>query len=148
MTLTLTQQFQVALVSCDERIASCQARIDRWGPYHMMMKLMMDTYDTQEDKDVFDNPKGMEQIANYENNMKLVKTEKLIYQALLNNKTNKAIFPLLLAKYDEYMIESYEMGEILTQKGISPEQEHIEFCKNSLTQRKYIKKCCDYGAKL
>ena len=42
-------------------------------------------------------------VENDENNIKLYKTEKLIYTSLLNTNSKKEIFKMLLAKYDELL---------------------------------------------
>jgi len=81
------------------------------------------------------------------NRLSLVKTEKLIYTALLNRNpnSNKKIYKILLAKYDELMGLSYEIGSDLVVEGVAPEGYYIEWCKDSLPLRENIRICCSMG---
>ena len=88
--------------------------------------------------------KYQEKIQNYENNIKLVQTEKLIYNALLK-RNNNALFPKLLAKYDELMGVSYDLSGNMVLTGLNAEGDHLEYCSQSLAQREYIRKLCLYG---
>lgn len=82
-------------------------------------------------------------IKYYENAIKLVQVEKLIYKALLKN--NNAIFPRLLNKYDELMGLSYDMSGNMVLSGIYKEGEYLAYCNKSLEQREYISNVCVYG---
>tara|TARA_R110000868_G_scaffold37678_3_gene133044 strand:- start:5863 stop:6291 length:429 start_codon:yes stop_codon:yes gene_type:complete len=135
------------IASADERIAIIQGRLDKWKPYGSVMGLMAKMYDGEEDAKVFTDAPQLDNIKNFENNIKLVKTEKLVYLAILARKPNKAIFPMLLAKYDDLMGLSYDISGNMVLNGISPEGDHLEYCKESLSQREYIRKMCEYGEK-
>jgi hypothetical protein len=74
-----------------------------------------------------------------------LKTEKLIYTSFLNPNTKKEIFKLLLAKFDEVMNNTYNIGEELVREGKWGEGVYIDYCKGSLDYRKYIYKMCCYG---
>ena len=74
-----------------------------------------------------------------------IKTEKLIYTSILNPNTKKEIFKLLLAKFDEVMNNTYNIGEELVREGKWGEGVYIDYCKGSLDYRKYIYKMCCYG---
>jgi hypothetical protein len=88
--------------------------------------------------------KNAEKMKNYENNIQLIKVEKLIYQALTKSG-NGAIFPKLFQKYSDLMGISYDIsGNMVRLDGVE-EQEYLEYCASSLKQRDYIKKVCFYG---
>jgi hypothetical protein len=80
-----------------------------------------------------------------ETRLSLVKTEKLIYTSLLNPNSNKKIYKILLAKFDELMGLSYEIGSDLVVEGVITEGYYIEWCKDSLPLREYIRVCCSMG---
>ena len=140
-----------AIASCDERLASLQVKLDEWKPFQMMMELMSSMYKNEGDDDaskMFEESKHFERIKNKKNDMNLVRTEKLIYKAIIANKPNKAIYTILLAKYDELMSDSYEMSGNMVNNDIAKEGDHLRYCERSLKQREFIKKLCFYGAKL
>jgi len=74
-----------------------------------------------------------------------IKTEKLIYTSILNPNTKKEIFKLLLAKFDELLSNTYDLGGELVRGEKWEEGVYIEYCKESLDFRKYIYKMCCYG---
>jgi len=124
------------IASCDERIASVQNNLNNWKVYSKVLNLVDFEMETKyEDK-----------IKNYENNIKLIQTEKIIYNALLKHK-NCSLFPKLLAKYDELMGVSYDLSGNMVITGLNPEGDHLEYCNQSLAQREYIRKICLYGEK-
>ncbi len=124
--------------SCDERIAKVQAKIDAWNPYFTMMNLLLPNESTEKHRG------RQDKIKNYENNINLIKVEKLIYQTLIKPNNNK-LFPLLLQKYESYMTESYALGEEMVKVGEMEEGDYIKYSKESLDQHKYIKTLCSIG---
>jgi hypothetical protein len=135
--------------NCDERIASVQQKIDSWMPHQGIMGLMLNMYEEKGDEEgisVFKNNKYDDKVKNYENSIKLIQTEKLIYLAL-SKLGNGALFPKLLAKYDELMGVSYDLSGNMVNTGINQEGDHLTYCKQSLDQREYIRKLCLYGEK-
>ncbi len=99
---------------------------------------------SEEEKKTCDTLKNDSHIKlNAENALKLVRVEKMIYVALTRNGNN-ALFPRLLAKYDELMRESYQLAEDRVQEGLK-EDSYLNYCADSLGQRNYIKAMCDYG---
>ena len=133
------------IASCDERIASLQEKIDNWKGYKGVMGLMENLFSNEDDKNVFRYSPQMDNVKNYENNIKLVKTEKLIYTSLRNTNSKKEIFKILLAKYDELMGISYDISGYMVRNGIIVEGKYIDYCKSSLDQREYIRKICCIG---
>jgi hypothetical protein len=131
--------------SCDERIASLQEKLDNWKGYKGVMGLMENLFSNEDDKNVFRYSPQMDNVKNYENNIKLVKTEKLIYTSLRNTNSKKEIFKILLAKYDELLSISYDISGNMVRNGIIVEGDHIDYCKSSLDQREYIRKICCIG---
>jgi hypothetical protein len=128
-----TEMLFKSVVSCDERIASIQKKLDSWRVYGKVLNLV----------DLEMETKYQEKIQTYENNIKLVQVEKLLYNALA--KDNRAIFPKLLSKYDELMGVSFDLSENMVITGLNLEGDHLDYCHQSLAQREYIKKLCLYG---
>ena len=82
-----------------------------------------------------------ERVRYFENSMNLVRVEKLIYNALMIN--NRGLLPLCLAKYDELIGESFEIGKSMVVKENCKEEFYLQYCKDSLKQREYIKTLCE-----
>ena len=122
------------LASCDTRIASVTDKLSAWKVYGNVLKLV----------DLDMETKYQDNIKNYENNIKLIQTEKIIYNALLK-KGNGALFPKLLAKYDDLMGISYDLSGNMVITGLNQEGDYLEYCSQSLAQREYIRKLCLYG---
>jgi len=139
------QQISMCIASCDERIASIQTKLDSWKVYDRVLGLVSSCYDKEEEREVFKmEDKNAEKMKNYENNIQLIKVEKLIYQSLTKSG-NGAIFPKLFQKYSDLMGISYDIsGNMVRLDGVE-EQEYLEYCASSLKQRDYIKKVCFYG---
>jgi hypothetical protein len=116
--------------------------------YSGVLSLASGLYDKEDDKAVFKmEDKNTEEIRNYENNIQLVKVEKLIYQTL-GKGAKGAIFQKLFQKYSDLMASSYDIsGNLVRLSGIS-EGEYLEYCKDSLQQRDYIQKLCLFGERL
>ena len=133
------------IASCDERIASVQSKLDNWKPYAGVMGLMAKLYDKDEDKNVFTESPQLDIVKNYENIIKLIKVEKMMWNALKNKNSKKEIFKHILAKYDEVMNVSYDISGNMVMNGIAPEGEHLDYCKQSLEQREFIRKMCCVG---
>ena len=83
-------------------------------------------------------------ILNIQNNIKLLKVEKFIYKAIIEKKSSKYL-EKLMEKYNELMGTSIEIGRDLVLYEVVVEGEYLDFCKNSLKQREYIKLVCDFG---
>lgn len=124
------------IMSCDERIASVQERMDSANLFGKVLSIV----------DLEMEQKHKDKIENFKNNIKLIQVEKLIYQAL-SKKNNSAIFPILLAKYDNLLGVSYDISGNMVISGGETEGNYLDYCKQSLDQREYIKKLCMYGEK-
>ena len=122
------------IASCDERISSVQEKLDSWRMYGNVLNLVELDMETKYD----------EKMKSYENNIKLIQTEKMIYIALTKNGNN-ALFPKLLSKYDELMGLSYDISGNMVITGLVEEGDYLEYCSASLAQREYIRKLCFYG---
>ena len=141
----MSVNFQEIVSNCDERIAKIQKRLDQWKVYNSVLEIAKMAYKTNEDREIFDL-KLQEQTRqeNDKNNIALIRVERLIYTSLKNN-ADKAIYPKLLAKYDELIGLSYDMSGNLVLMNVNKETEYLDFCRDSLEQREYIKKICDAG---
>jgi hypothetical protein len=129
-----TEMIAKSIASCDERIASIQDSLSNWKVYNQILNLV----------DLEMEIKYQEKIQNYENDIKLIQTEKIIYNALLK-AGNNALFPKLIARYDELMGLSYDLSGNMVLTGLNAEGDYLEFCNQSLVQREYIRKLCLYG---
>lgn len=85
-------------------------------------------------------------IDNYDNNIKIINIEKLIYKAF--EKKNSIIFQKLSHKYDELINQSIENLKEMVKYDKDKESYYLEYCKEKLEQREYIKKLCQYGEKI
>lgn len=131
------QQISNCVASCDERIASIETKLNNWKLYGKVLGIV-----SLEMED-----KNAELMKNYENNIQLIKVEKLIYQALAKSG-NGAIFPKLFQKYSDLMGISYDIsGNMVRLDGVE-EQEYLEYCASSLKQREYIQKLCLCGERM
>lgn len=143
MALTM-EQVLVCLKDCDERIARLTDGLRRIEIKEFIFLKMLRMAQSEEEHKICDTLKNDSLLKlNAENGIKLIKVEKMIYSAL-TKVGNNDIFPRLLAKYDELMRESYELGNDRVQEGLK-EDSYLKYCADSLGQRDYIKAMCDYG---
>jgi len=126
------------IACCDKRIASVQDKLNSWKTYKIVLGLASDCFKEEESK-YFDK------IKNYENNIKLIQIEKLLYNSLANPNSKSELFKKILEKYDELMSISYDLSGNMVINGLHAEGDHLEYCSNSLSQREYIRKLCSYG---
>lgn len=124
----------VCIKSCDERISSIQEKLNEWIVYGKVLSIVSFDLET----------KYQDKLKNYENNIKLIKTEKLIYNALMKSN-NSELFPKLLARYDELMGVSYDLSGNMVITGLVVEGDYLDYCKQSLDQREYIRTICSIG---
>ena len=137
MSVFNNETIDACLSSCDERIEKIQENLSSWRLYGNIMNITgLKTESKYQDK-----------LNNYENNIKLIQTEKLLYKALAKPNSNKESFTKILSKYDELMSYSYDISGNMVLTGLNEEGEHLKYCQQSLQQREYIKKLCDYGKK-
>jgi hypothetical protein len=80
-------------------------------------------------------------ILKTQNNIKLVKVQKLIYKAVVEK--NSLIFPKLMEKYDELMTTSLEIWEDLVLNEVAVEAGYLDYCKKCLKEREGIKMICE-----
>ena len=142
--MSATTPFSNYIDNCDERIDSLQKKIDAWGGYKAMMGLM-ESISNNENKKVFAEAPHLDEVKNLENNLQLVKVEKLIIKALSNTNSKRDIFKALLKKYDDLMCLSYDISGNLVETGLVLEGEYIDYCKSSLDQREFIRDMCSRG---
>ena len=121
-----------------EFIASCDERINSIQEHGKLLRT----------PDFSIEPKYQNVINRNENSMKLVQVEKMIYKAVANKNTPRQLFSKLLSKYDDLLRISYDLSNNMVIDGLMTEGNYLEFCKNSLDQREYIKDACLYGETL
>ena len=143
MSVFPVEKVNECIASCDERIASVQSKLDNWKPYASVMGLMAKLI-REEDVKVFTEAPQMDNVKTYENNIKLIKVEKMMWNAFKNN-SKKDIFKHILSKYDELMCLSYDICSNMVMNGIQAEGDYLDYCKSSLDQREFIRKMCSFG---
>ena len=119
--------FQPAYDHCDERIKTIQEDIK----FHECKCLLTRLMGNQR----AENEKSWNRLKNCENNLRLVKMEKMIYEAHEQQRT--ATLPLLFKKYSESVDMSLTLG-----KKVATEEEYQQLCSGAETQRDYIKIMC------
>lgn len=144
MAFSIESTIPMCLEDCDRRIAQAESQIVAWDRNEYVLSQMERLAHTKEEEGLCDKLRPELAVKqNWENNLKLIRVEKLIYTSL-THYGNNALFPRLLAKYDELMRESYELVGDRVQDGLK-EQLYLHYCSKSLKQREYIKAMCDYG---
>ena len=135
--------------SCNRRMDSIQSRMDSVNLYKNVLSLAGGIYEKEEDKSIFKmETKYEDELQSCEKDIKTINVERLIYNALLkklDGVDNRALFPRLLAKYDELIVDNMDISNNMVQNGIVAESEYLEFCRESVHQREYIKRICNYG---
>jgi hypothetical protein len=119
--------FQPVYADCDKRIKTIKEDIS----FHECKCLLTRLAGNQR----AENEKSWNRLKNCENNLRLVKMEKMIYEAHEQQRT--ATLPLLFKKYSE----SVDLSLTLARK-VATEEEYQQFCSGAKTQRDYIKIMC------
>jgi hypothetical protein len=127
--------------TAQERLERAEAKITKYNLIIMVSR--MDGVDSADLKTSVEQCESF--IENQENCLALIKIEMMIYKALINRNTKRAIYPLLKQKYAENMLKSYELAEQLVALGGITEGDWVEYAKDSLDQKKYIEMTCDYA---
>ena len=80
----------------------------------------------------------------------IYKTEKMMFNALQNSKSNKDIFKLLLTKSDKLQRLGLEIKEMRIERGWDTEGEYVQYCNGMKEHRDFILTMCEigYGGKL
>jgi hypothetical protein len=139
-----------SITDAQKRIERAEGRLAKYGLYCMIMDM---GYDVEahckargiDEKDVPTKPICETFVENQKNTLLMLKVEMMIYNALLNKKTKRAIYPLLKQKYEEHMLTSYELAEKLVALGGISEGDWIEYAKDSLEQKEYIMMMCGFA---
>jgi hypothetical protein len=110
---------------CDERIAEYveKSKGKEFESSHLLIQLLKE---------------------NIKNNIQRIKIEKMIYVAL-TKVGNNAIFPRLMAKYDELYHEYLENLNQLVLNG-AQEGYYLSLCAESLERRNIFKEDCEWAA--
>ena len=132
------------IASCDEQIVAIQKKVHNMKPYIIGQMVMMKLYDWEEYVKVCKEAPKLDKVRDYENDIKLIKVEKMMWNALKNNR-HRVIFKHILSKYDELMCLSYDICSNMVMNGIQAEGYYLDYCKSSLDQREFIRKMCSFG---
>ena len=128
--------FQPVYDDCDKRIKRIEEDIRFHECKCLLTRLGLPPFQasTEEHKKT-QNEKSWNRLKNCENNLRLVKMEKMIYEAHEQQRT--ATLPLLFKKYSDSVDLSLTLG-----KKVATGEEYQQFCSGAKTQRDVIKKMC------
>jgi hypothetical protein len=136
-----------SIIHCDKRIASLQFKKDLLE-YHKSVREQLFNMVSNEEKEIFEpTPRELNRIQNMTNAVSLVKIERMCYSSLLNQSI-PTIYPRLLSKYDELMGVAYELASDAVLMNVVKETDYLDFCRESLKQRDFIKIMCDGRGKI
>jgi hypothetical protein len=129
--------YQIVYDNCDERIASLKAKITAYEGKATLSKL----FGALLDRSLGGYSAGWEKkVENLKVGVKMVQIEKMIYKA--HEQQRKATLPLLFEKYDAQLAQHLEFSQEEVNLEVMEQGSYLEMCRNSLTQRDYIKKMC------
>jgi alpha-glucuronidase len=134
------------LVACDEKLEKIENSLGFLLGLEKSLELISSKDELVECDKVI-NKKVECRILNIQNNIKLLKVNKFIYKAIIEKKSSKYL-EKLMEKYDELLGTSIEIAGDLVLNEVVVEGEYLDFCKNSLKQREFIKMVCDYGIRV
>jgi hypothetical protein len=145
--------YQKAIASCDERIADINGRIagltEALDNEPFIQKIKMHTrlkFRADADDALNFVKKASSPTMDYFNqNLKMVKIEKLIYHAIMQyiaDPSKQAIFKFYNEKYDDLLTESLETLNKMVKTGMIHENQYLDTCNEALKQQKYIKVLC------
>jgi hypothetical protein len=127
------KMLRASVSNCNERLTQMNKSAELHEPWKNRLRFNFDS-------------DGLDQlnlcIKNYENAVKIVKVEKMVYEAILN-KTNKRIFPILLSKYDELMTHHFDINSDMVNAGGLDTQSYYDDCKTSMQTREMLKVFCE-----
>lgn len=125
--------FKVSYDDCDKRIKTIEEEIRFRELKCTITRLGLPPYHAStEEHNKTQNEKSWNQLKNYQNNLRLVKIEKMIYEAREQQRT--ATLPLLFKKYSEAIDLSLKLGKKVATGG-----EYETFAQEAIIQRDYIK---------
>jgi hypothetical protein len=127
------------VADCDKRIAVCKEKLDKNKKKIDEVVKGLEWKKVKEDLQIIYTIK--------ENEIKLLKIEKIILRALYNPNSKREIFKHLLAKYNELLCVDLEHTSNMVQIQILTEQNYLDMCKRSKEQHEYIRTLCCCGYK-
>jgi hypothetical protein len=132
------------IASCDEQIVAIQKKVHNMKPYIIGQMVMMKLYDWEEYVKVCKEAPKLDKVRDYENDIKLIKVEKMMWNALKNNR-HRVIFKHILSKYDELMRQSYDINSNMVLNGIQAEGDYLDYCREKRDHRECMRKMCSAG---
>ena len=130
------EKFELVMQETHDRIESAEIKIMRCHDN------IMTGMGQNDDKIIFRNRLL---IKWYENQIKAVRVEKLLYQSLYINSNNSRLFPLLLSKYSTLLTDDCELASELVNCDAIDMNTYMEYCKENVEQYDYVKKICKFG---
>ena len=142
-----------ATKNCDERIETFKFHLKELGE---ILKPLGEEIGEEEEEEYLKPPgfEGIDDLASFVGEVRvrldIYKTEKMIFNALQNSKSNKDIFKLLLAKSDELQRLGLEIKEMRIERGWDTEGEYVQYCNGLKEHRDCMLTMCEigYGGKL
>jgi len=129
--------YQVAYNNCDERIASLKAKVTIYESKANLSKLFGEILDPGLGKY---STGWNKKVENLKVGIKMIQIEKMIYKA--HEQQRKTTLPLLFEKYSAQLAQHLELSQEEVNLEFMDQGEYLKMCRNSLTQRDYIKKMC------
>jgi len=129
--------YQIAYDNCDERITTLKKKMDAYEAKASLSKLFGVILDPK----LGEHSAGWaKKVENLKVGVKMVQIEKMVYKA--HEQQRKATLPLLFEKYDAQLAQYLEFSQEEVNLEMMEQGSYLEMCRNSLTQRDYIKKMC------
>ena len=149
MTEIMTELYYADLVNssiadCDEAIANCESLVNKITTYKIVYKNPLEENKHEEEVQHIERARLL-CLKEAQNCMKIAKTSKLIYIAVLKRNPDTTIFAILLAKFDELVCLSFEIFEEKVKLEVTPEIEYLEFCDKYKLQREHMVIVCTIG---
>lgn len=127
-----TQKYLMAYADCDKRIKAIEEEIRFHELKCLITRLALPPYhNSSEQHKTRENEKSWNEWKNHENDLRLVKIEKMIYEAREQQRT--ATLPLLFKKYSDTINKSLQLG-----KKVVTGEEYETFVREAIIQRDYI----------
>jgi hypothetical protein len=145
MNTTITER----LIRCDEGIASAKEGLDEMLTLRKDVIEIIETENREVERISIRESRALDgadvSIKEFETNIKLLKIEKMIYNALKNTKSDRAIYKKLQDKYAEAMVELIELSSQQVSLGLRGEGTYLDFCNKIKEDKKIIDIICQYG---
>ena len=137
------------LIRCDEGIASAKENLNEMITLRKEVIEIIETENREVERIPSRESRALDgadvSIKEFETNIKLLKIEKMIYNALKNTKSDRAIYKKLQDKYAEAMVDLIELSSQQVSLGLRGEGNYLDFCNKIKKDKNFIDIICQYG---